>query len=605
LYKKQNSLNLLNEQLFKIIEEYSNKLKEELGENKFNEILNKSLIPKEDKYLYNEYFNYVNYPSFKDFKNKFILINDNKEKYPLLNIYIQNELYPKYLKDLSDYNDFVNSMINYYSGKISRNEASKEERCLNLEEIYKKDENFRNKFQKFQSIWNGYLSNSIKENDNNSEKFLDKFEGHERLAYFLNDNDNKGYGIFISKGLYKYIEWQNSFLTPIINAYKAKKNNILSCYISQIEKSINVQDANNLQIIQIEKCFENTYFINFNELISLYCERNKNNLNDFEYNFEKIEEELGKSLLPNKCLFDERNIKYICYQNEGFRFINYDFLINFGKKYGEKELNEEERKKIFIYSNREYTNFDILYDSFILLVNYLNSNKFYENKDSKIIEFINRAKKKYINFCEQFIAFFNEDGKDINIEKLLNSILYMEQLCYEHLIDKIDNKFKAPLDKSQKEEIKKYFESKHKDDNITKKEISCAVRRFIIRYLLNDSRKENIEPNSKLYISLERKYLWNNEIFTKVGNTFNDLIKQYLENFTFSLEVKHSVEFYNLIGEEEKQFLLEEKNKFAGKDNDINNEKNLQTKNPPKVAPKVLGMGGKKPIKKGKMKTGK
>ena len=603
LYKHQNSLSLLNNQSFKSIEQYSNNLKEELGENNFKDILIKSLIPKEDKYLFNEYFNYINYPSIEDFKYKFLLINDNKVKYPLLNIYIQNESNPKNLKDLNDYNDFINTMINYYSGKITRNEANKGERSLNLEPIFKQDENFRNKFLKFKLIWNKYLSNSVKDNNLESEKFVQNFEGNERLAYFLNDNDDKGYGIFISRGLHKYIEWQNSFLIPIIDAYKKKKNNVLSCYISQMEKSVNVQEANNLQILQIEKCFENTYYINFNELLSLYCERNKENLNDFEYNFEKIEEELGKSLLPNKCLFNEKNIKYICYQNEGFRHINYDFLIKFGKKYGEKELNEEERKKIFIYSNREYINFDILYDSFILLVNYLN-NHYYENRDSKIIDFINKAKKKYINFCEQFITFFNEDGKDIIVEKLLNSFLYMEHLCYEHLIDKIDTKFKSTFDKGQKEELKNYFESKHKDEIITKKEISSAVRRFIIRYLLNDNRKENIDPNLKLYISLERKYLWNNNLFTKVGNNFNDLIKQYLGNFTFSLEVRHCVELYKLIAEEENEFLKEEKDKFAGKDN--NDEKKLVTRDPPKITNKVLGIGGKKPIKKGgKMKQTK
>ena len=130
------------------------------------------------------------------------------------------------------------------------------------------------------------------------------------------------------------------------------------------------------------------------------------------------------------------------------------------------------------------------------------------------------------------------------------------------------------------------------------------VRRFIIRYLLNDSRKENIDPNLKLYISLERKYLWRNKIFAKVGNNFNDLINQYLGNFTFSLEVRHSVEFYNLINEEEKKFLMEEKDKFAGKDK--TEEKKLVTVNPPKVGNKVLGIGGKKPIiKGGKMKTTK
>jgi len=56
---------------------------------------------------------------------------------------------------------------------------------------------------------------------------------------------------------------------------------MLSCYISQIEKSVNVQEANNMQILQIEKCFEKTYFNNFIELISLYCQRNNDDINDF------------------------------------------------------------------------------------------------------------------------------------------------------------------------------------------------------------------------------------------------------------------------------------------------------------------------------------
>ena len=75
------------------------------------------------------------------------------------------------------------------------------------------------------------------------------------MAYFLNDNDENGYGIFIAKGLYKFIEWQNSFLKPILEAYKTRKNILLSCYTLQLEKEVNIQNANNLQILQIEKCF--------------------------------------------------------------------------------------------------------------------------------------------------------------------------------------------------------------------------------------------------------------------------------------------------------------------------------------------------------------
>ena len=346
MFNKTNSLNILKDEIYKDIEAYSNNLQNEIGQNNFDNILNDLLIPKEDKYLFNEFFNYVKYPTLEDFESKFLSSKENQEKYPLINEFIKKDSGSKNLKYLNDYNDFINLMINYYSGKISRNDANNGEKSLNLEEIYKNDENnFKNKFDKFKNIWNNILSKYIKNdfiinnnNNLNKDKFIEKFEGNERLAYFLIDNNDNGYGIFIAKGLNKFIEWQNTFLKSIINAYKSKKNNLLNCYILQIEKSVNVQNANNLQILQIEKCFEKTYFINFDELISIFCERSDENINEFIYNFEKIEEELGIYLLPNKCLFNEKNIKYIYYQNEGFRNINYDYLIKFGKKYGEEKL---------------------------------------------------------------------------------------------------------------------------------------------------------------------------------------------------------------------------------------------------------------------------
>ena len=591
LYNKTKSLNILKEdKLYEPFDGFANNL------NNLDNIIKNSKIPTDDNYLFHEYFTYIKYPSFENLKSKFLSLYANKEKFPLINEYIKNDQGPNNLKDLNDYNDFVNLMVSYYSGKIQRNEANKAERSLDNEDIYKKDENnFRDKFDKFKSIYNNVLSPYIKEINNKelkSDKFLEKLEANGRLAYFLIDSDDKDYGIFIAIGLNKFIEWQNSFLKPIIKAYKSRKNNLLSCYFPQMEKEVNVQNANNLQILQLENCFFKSFFINFEELFSLYAERNNDNKNDFNYDFEKIEEELGKCLLPNKCLFNEKNINYICYQNEGFRNINYDYLIKFGEKYGEKELTEEERKKIFNYANKEFNNFDILYDSFILLVNYLNNIS--TTKGMKIIDFINQAQKRHINFSNQFINYFKEEGKEIVIEKLLSSFLYMEHICYDHLIDKIDIKFKSTFDKGQKKEIEEYFASKFKDAIITQKEIASAVRRFIIRYLLNDDKKEKIDSNLSLYDCLKRKYLWNNKIFSSLGNNldFNDLIKKYLGSFKFALEARYSLEFYNLIGEEEKNFIKEEKDKFAGKE--TKKENNIIVE-PKKKVEKTSGIGGKKP----------
>ena len=563
LYNKNNkSLNILEgDELYKPLKKY----KSLIGKDDFDNILKNGFIPKEDKFLFNGYFTYIKYPSLKNFKDK---LKESKEKYPLINEYIKNDKGPKNLKYLKDYNDFLNLMITHYSGNISRNET---DRYIDSEDIYNKNENnFRDKLKNFINIYNTILSDYIREINEKelkkSEKYKKKFAGNEKLAYFLCDDNEKYYGIFVAKGYDKFIEWQNSFLRPVIKYYKSEKNKLLSCYVSQMEKEINIQYASDIQILQIEECFSNTNYNNFIEIVSLYSKRKNEDINDFEYDFEKIEEELGECLLPNKCLFKEKNINenylnYICYQNEEFRKVNFDNLINFGYNYGEKELTEEERKKIFDYSNKEYNNFEFLFDSFILLVNYLNNNISTE-KDTKVKDFINQVKEKYIKFNIFFISYFEEEGKEIVIEKLLKSFLYMEQMCFEHLINSIDLNYKSTFEPSEEKELIEYFNSKHKDIIITKNEIASAVRRFITRYLLNNNKKENVDSNLSLYICLERKYLWDNKIFSSIGNNFKDLIKQYLGSFSFDLKVRHSFEFYNLIGDEDTNFINEEKVKF-------------------------------------------
>ena len=240
--------------------------------------------------------------------------------------------------------------------------------------------------------------------------------GYEKLAYFL--NDEKGSGIYISNGYKNFIKWQNEFLEPIVNSYKNKKNSILSCYISRIEKTISVQSSNDIEILQIEKCFENSYYKNFNDLIYTYANRDINNYNKFNYDFKKIEEELGNLILPGKCLFDE-NINYVIYQLEGFKLINYDFFINYGKKYGEQELTIEEKKIILQFSNKEYMNYIFIYDSFIFLVNYLNNN-YISGKNKKIIEIIeniDKFKTKIISiFLTNLLIFLKKKEKKLLLE---------------------------------------------------------------------------------------------------------------------------------------------------------------------------------------------
>ena len=167
----------------------------------------------------------------------------------------------------------------------------------------------------------------------------------------------------------------------------------------------------------------------------------------------------------------------------------------------------------------------------------------------------------------------------------------MEQICYEFLKEKINDKFNWKFNEGKKNEIIEYFDKKHNDKIITKKEISTAVRRFIIRYLLNEEKKDNIDPNLSLYVCLERKYLWNNNIFSLIGNNFNDLIKKYLGSFSFDLEIRHSLEFYNLIGDEEKNFIIKENELFPEKVTKPKDTIKIEDK---KILSETLELGGNK-----------
>ena len=597
LYNETKSIDKLNEFISKEnslepLFYFMQRFKNEIGEDSFNKIVINSSYLKEAlldkiKYPLSEYFIFTEYPNFNNFKEKFLTINNHNDIFPLIDQFIKNESGPIKLKYLKKYNDFVNLMINLYSGKISRNNAENKI-VLNKEEIFK-DEIFQKRFESFKDLWNNYLFKDCRQKDRHARQF----SGYENIAYFLNDNNENGSGIFISNGFKKFIIWQNKFLQPIINSYKNKKNHILSCYISKIEKKINIQSANELQILQIEKCFENSNYKNFYDLINIYSNRDSTDNNNFIYDYQKIEEELGNLILPGKCLFND-NINYIIYQFEGFKLINYDFLINYKKKFGQLELNIDEKKKILNYTNKEYMNFNFIYDSFIILVHYLNNN--YAGEKNKkiinIIEFINKSKNnRHINFSEQFINYFKEEGKEITLDKLLNSIIFMEDLSFNKLKDNIDQKFCQPLEKE--DEIKDFFNN-NKDDIISKNEIASAIRRYITRFLIIDNLKDNIDETSSLFINLERKYLWNNKIFDKIDeNKFKAIIKKYGDYFSF-LQVKHCVNFYELIGKEEKEDLY----KFI-KENEIKIEEKQTMNNPNNH----INRRNRRNIKEGRIKT--
>ena len=157
----------------------------------------------EDNFPFYKYFLMTIYPSKETFINEFKKVIEHEKKYPILTVYIN---FDNKLKDLfkffPEFNDFCNFMINKYSYKITREEASK--KLLKDEEIYKNNINkFKAKFNKFKEIWNYLKIYSNKYGCRDEMPIIDLDE-NKSISYFLNDNGEIGKGMYIASCLSKF-----------------------------------------------------------------------------------------------------------------------------------------------------------------------------------------------------------------------------------------------------------------------------------------------------------------------------------------------------------------------------------------------------------------
>jgi hypothetical protein len=213
---------------------------------------------------------------------------------------------------------------------------------------------------------------------------------NDKLIYFLNDNGELGYGMYLAAACQNFIEWQNMFLQPIIDANNF--NGILHNYVNTIQKKVPIQEAKPSQILLIHDKFEISKYTNLNDIIYSYSERNifnKNgkinysDYNSFTYDYDAIEEELGKILLTGVCLFEgEDELNFVTFWSEGFRGGRSQILSSFYLKYPQKDLNDREKENIMKYidnKNKEKMaknnmNYDFkeFFGSLQMLIFYLN-----------------------------------------------------------------------------------------------------------------------------------------------------------------------------------------------------------------------------------------
>ena len=541
----------------------------------------------EENYPFYKYFLMTTYPSKNNLVNELKKIIQHEQKYPLLSLYVENLSEQMYLiKYLPEFNEFENFMIDYYSYKISRDEASK--KLLKDEEIYKNNmQRFKEKFDRFKEIWTELKPYATKYGCREEMKPIDLDE-NKSLAYFLNDNGEIGKGMYIAAAYQNFGEWQNSFLDRIIEPLRL--NGILHHYVKNMEKKIDVQKAKNNEVLNFDRADESFLEIIYdNSKRNIFREDNTinyMNYKQFIYDFDSIEKSLGEIILSGKIKFNgHENLRFVTYSFEGFRGSKSSVLSDFSANYNQKPLSIENKQIIYdsIKDKLQNENDDLsnILFSIQLLIYYLTQIR---HKDTDEINEIISNLPEYVTLSQECIKFF--EVQKLKVEDLAEVYSYIELLCFKPIISNLREYYKKIIDDQKKEKILKLFEDK-KFKVITKIHLASACRKLISRYLVSTRDDTDYSENNKLVLYLDRDEIWTELWKEKDKMNEEEKIKEE-EKFREDLEtlrkedliLGQSYELYNLLGGDKSKELegIKIENENENEKKNINQNKKREKK---------------------------
>ena len=577
--KEQNDLESIEKRVENIISRVINnypKYSKEYNENikidikNLKTIISERVPPESESYSAEEYpmFKYFHFTIYKTEKDLLNRLPD-KNKYPLIYHFISNYQNLQKLKYLPAFNEFTNYITDYYSFKVSREEAKN--RILENEEIVK-DKDFNIKFKNFVDAWEHIKTNAVKYKCRENMEIKNDFTLKDKLSSFLNDDRELNNGMYLASACQNFIMWQNELLREIIATYK--DSGILNKYVNKnnLLKEIPLQNAKPEQIIMIEEKFKKNgnNYIDLNDLIYALSERkifddngkiNYSNYNTFIYDYDKIEEELGKIILSDTCLFKgEDYLNFVIYWGEGFRGNNSELIFKFNEKYPQVDLDEKEKEEVVNYikimnkNNKEKNNkpydFKNFFGSLQILLHHLVKES--EIKNVETLLSIVKSNLGNLRLSDDFINFINNEGKNINLNKIFSLYAIFEHLLYKNLFDTLQPDLKVQIPEETKNKIiEKLLKNKNPNDLVPVNELAAATRKLISRYLAGSHQAVDINENAELSLYITQKYLWDE----KLRNSDDLMDSIYLKLKEFNLKISQAYEFYNIIGEEDRNAL--------------------------------------------------
>ena len=562
------------------------------------EIIKGDFAPKvyKDDYPEIKYYSVSNIVNINTFIKKFNSSEENKKIYALINILINKDekttINAIKIKSLENINNLVNLLLNIYSYKISREDGKKKILKDELEYIRDKyNEMNPIKIDKEEEIIIDYINPFIKSWDiikQQSIKYKCRDLGkpkemklEDALCYFLVDDGDKDGGMFLASAYQNYIDWQNQFINVVIA--KNSMNGILNSYVSQLEQEIDVEDASKEDILNLDE----SIFKKLNELILMYSMRNifiKENeidylkYNDIDYNYDFIEEELGRILLPGIKKFKNDKIKFITYLFEGFRGGNSTILVDYNTKYIQRELTEDEKESLseLLKENNNSQFYNDIFASLQILMNEIIKENYDQNH---LIYNIIEKLPNYIILNKEFDKLIknkiynNPEDKSFTVNALVSIFEYFEALCWKEMRKNILLDYKLELPEDIQKNIIDYFNKLTEDKIINKKNFTTALRRLISRSLAGSRQEIDIKSDSELKLYMNREDLWNKEIIN------NDLFDMEIYQICIDdIKIGHCYNLYNVLDGD--SILDAEINK--NKDNKkLNEDKNGDMENKP------------------------
>ena len=500
-----------------------------LNKNKFRErdakykiSLIKQIYPSQiykDEKLYPFYKNFL-YSDFLDlnfYKKK--LEEKDKEKYPVVDLYLNKGNYKgNSSKDFLCFNFVIKTLLNQYSGKINKKEASQ----IKFEntDVYKQNESECNKFIE--------IINS-KYND----KILIK---ESKLENFLINRSTENGKKFIE--LYReYADNQNNLLNDTIQKINAINFDNYECQEINIQEAqeedlifLNFEKASEFNEIFLMNTFRDIYKLNKGKSTIKY-----DNYNLFSIDFGMIEKILEDVLIKNSFLLKTDEILEMIYSDE--EYLN-DGISLLNKNIQENSLEENDKKNFIIFYEKNFEQnliycFEI-HEELKNIVKHINNNIINIKKEQPLFEII---KDEFPYKIDKNLEEFFKNTK-ITVDKLTELIKYLEYLYFE-LAMKNNKKFKEKIDEETKNKIEKYYNGKS-GQFITKEKLSIVIIKFLLNVVTNKKEETKlINMNDNLFDYLNSKFLWNFEFSN--DNRFTKELEEYK---ILGIYIKNVYDFY-------------------------------------------------------------